>query len=884
MIVPDSFRRCRTGLAALCVAVLSAHAGTYKTITIDGSYGDWAGVPIAHDDPADSTESADYRRIYLANDDDYLYLRFTLERAADPFLSNSNLFLDTDADVGTGHVVVVGSELLVQGGSAFDERGGGFNEGGVTELGWLSAPSGAGTEFEVRISRHAKYVTDGAAVFGGDTVSILLEAEDSKFAQQETAPDSEGLLYTFAPVPPPLTSPVTLVGLTTSGWRVNDSGTDLGTAWREPGYDDSGAGWRNGSGLFGYTSSPGVYPAPISTPLAASVGAAYLRTTFSWDANAAGLVFVVTNVLSDGAVFYLNGAEVRRVRLPAGDVTYTTGATGGPAVAGQPEVFGISGASLVTGDNVLAVELHPYTSTPEDLVFGTSLTASPSFPVRLVDATQPADRTLVAGESTTLTAEVLGTPPLTYEWFRNEQRIDGANGPTLTLDPVLQSDDGTYVLKVTNPGGSVSTRGARLNVTVNPVSITDETRPADLTVVEGRSVTFDVAVKGSPLIAYQWLKGGFPIDRATEATYTISEVKPGDAGEYVVRISNPATPGLLSRTATLVVRADQESPTVNAVSGTPNRVTVTFSEPVDPVTAGDPSRYGLDGGLSVIASAVSVENPAVVVLTTSKQTLFASYVLGVSGVKDRFGNIIAPGTSIAFRSIPVVDGSFDDWADVAVAHSDPAEAPEAGTDFKDLWVANDDQYLYIRFTLHAPGNPGTFLNNIFLDTDTENPGFGTYGVGSELLIQQGAGYQEKNGGFNEGPIDGLDFALLPEGEAVDFELRISRSATYASDRLPVFVGDTVVFFLETENSNFETTDTAPDSGGLSYTWTSLPPATPGPLSIRADGDRVILTWEGSGRLQVRDSLGGGDWVDVAGAASGSSISPGGSPKFYRVSQ
>ncbi|HTH47030.1 MAG TPA: immunoglobulin domain-containing protein [Candidatus Limnocylindria bacterium] len=876
-------RRCCSGLAALSAAVLTAHAGTFKTITIDGSFGDWAGVPVAYEDPADSTDSVDYRRIYLANDDDYLYVRFTLERGGNPFLSNANIFVDTDNSFDTGYKAVVGSEMLIQGGAAYDERGGGFNEGGVNGLGWLAAPTGEATEFEVRIARNATYGTDGTAVFTGDTLALLLEAEDSNFARKETAPDTEGLVYTFASAPPPLTSAQTLATLTGTTWRVNDSGNDLGTAWKETDFDDSGAGWKSGAGLFGYTPTPGSYPAAITTPLAVGSGTVYLRTTFAWNFSPQNLVFAISNYLSDGAVIYLNGAEVRRVRLPDGTVGFGTPATGGPATAGQVEVFGISGAPLVTGDNILAVELHQTPASAADLVFGLSLTATPSYPVSLVNPAEPADRTVVAGDATTFTAEVLGTPPLTYEWRKGTDPIPGATGPSYTLNPVLKSDEGTYSLKVTNPGGTVTTRAATLTVTVTPVTITDATLPANLTVAEGSPATFTVAVAGSPVISYQWLKGGFPITDATAATYTIPAAGPDDAGDYSVQVSNPATPLLLSRTATLVVLKDQTAPTIATAAGSPNQVTVTFSEPVDPTTAGDKSHYTISG-LTVTGATVSADNAAVVVLATSKQTLFTDYTLLVSGVQDRFGNVILPASSKKFRSTIVIDGSFDDWADVAVAYTDANEAPAAGTDFKDISVANDDQYLYIHFTLYAAGDPGTYLNNIFVDADPDNAGFGTYGIGSEMLIQSGSGYQQKNGAFNEGGINGLDFAMLPTGQGTEFELRISRAATYATDGLPVFVADTIKFFLETENASFVTTDTAPDTGGLEYTFVSVAPGDLGPLVITPTAGKLVITWTGAGRLQSRSSATDGDWADVTGAVSGIQITPEGAAQFYRLTQ
>lgn len=881
MLNPSSSRHW-SGLVALCTSAVLAHAGTYKNITVDGSFGDWAGVPVAYEDPADSTTSADYRRIWIANDENYLYLRFTLERAANPFLSTANLFVDTDANAETGYRVLIGSELLIQGGSGYDERAGGFNDGAVENLGWQSAPEGDAVEFELRVARTARYVTGGEAVFSNDTVTLLLEAEDPQYIRQETAPDSEGMPYTFAPVPPPLASPEVLASLTGTSWRVNDAGADLGTAWRETDFDDSGDGWRSGAGLFGYSANPGLYPAALATPLAAAASTVYLRTTFDWNYSPAGLAFAVSNWLSDGAVLYLNGAEVRRIRLPEGPVSVATPATGGPATPGAAEIFGLSGAPLVVGANTLAVELHQASATPTDLVFGLSLTATPQFPVRLVHGDEPADRTATAGDTVTLTAEILGTPPLTFEWRKDGTAVPGGTNQSLTFEPVLKTDEGSYTLHVANPGGEATTRPARLTVNVTPVTLTDPSLPQDLTVIEGATASFSVNVAGSPPISYQWLKDGFPITGATESTYTVAEVTAENAGRYSVQVSNPATPGTLSRAANLVVLVDHILPTIAAVTGTPDQITVTFSEPVDPVTAGVAANYALSGGLTISSVAVSSQNPAVVTLSTSKQTLLTDYTVTISKVADLFGNVIAAGSSRPFRSTIAVDGRFDDWADVPLAHSDPSEPPTAGTDFADLWVTNDAQYLYIRFTLHSPGNPGTFLNNIFLDTDTENTGFGTSGIGSELLVQQGAGYQQKNGAFNEGLIEGLDFAMAPVGSETNFELRISRSARYASDQLPVFVSETIRFFLETENNNFVTTDTSPDSGGLEYTLVAVPPSELGPLSITLIKGQIVLTWLGPGKLQTRETLTSGAWTDVPDASSGLSVVPGAAPQFYQL--
>src|SRR5436190_10936680 len=399
-MTPQRFHRIPLIIVSACAMSLSASAGTFKHITIDGSFDDWAGIPPAFTRSApDTTTSVAYKDIYVANDENYLYIRFTLFSAGDPFTSHENIFLDTDNSLGTGFSAAggrVGSEMLIQSGSGYQEKNGGFNEGGINGLDWASGPTAPGTDFEVRISRRATYGSDNRAVFTADTLAFLLEAEDTGFNPVEFAPsDPGGLTYTFEPAPAVLTTNVALISLA-GAWRENSSGTDLGSAWLDQTYDDTQTGWNSGQGLFGYTPTPAAYP-PINTTLAAGPNTYYFRTHFGWSYETSNLVFVVTNYLSDGAVYYINGQEVRRLRMPDGTIGYNTNATGTAAPVGSFDLFGISGGPLLVGDNILEVETHQASGSSQDMVFGLSFTAAAQFPVTFVDASEPADRSIVAG-------------------------------------------------------------------------------------------------------------------------------------------------------------------------------------------------------------------------------------------------------------------------------------------------------------------------------------------------------------------------------------------------------------------------------------------------------------------------------------------------------
>ena len=69
-----------------------------------------------------------------------------------------------------------------------------------------------------------------------------------------------------------------------------------------------------------------------------------------------------------------------------------------------------------------------------------------------------------------------------------------------------------------------------------PVVTTD---PASATVPQGQPVTFTVSASGTPTLTYQWRKNGAIISGAPNASsYTITNVQPGDAGQYKVYVSN----------------------------------------------------------------------------------------------------------------------------------------------------------------------------------------------------------------------------------------------------------------------------------------------------------------------------------------------------------
>ena len=171
----------------------------------------------------------------------------------------------------------------------------------------------------------------------------------------------------------PITAPIFAIS-ESQIWSYEASGTDLGTAWREKAFNDTA--WLSGPGLLGFET--GAMPEPLRTPFERGPMTFYFRTKFSFNGDPAAVRLRLRHVIDDGGVFYLNGVEVHRFAMPQGDVTFETGSTGHENRYEGP--FEISAASLVRGENVLAVEVHQSDAGSSDLVFGAELESIISSP------------------------------------------------------------------------------------------------------------------------------------------------------------------------------------------------------------------------------------------------------------------------------------------------------------------------------------------------------------------------------------------------------------------------------------------------------------------------------------------------------------------------
>lgn len=83
--------------------------------------------------------------------------------------------------------------------------------------------------------------------------------------------------------------------------------------------------------------------------------------------------------------------------------------------------------------------------------------------------TQPANVTVMEGQTATFTVAAYGSSPLSYQWKKNGSNISGAVTASYTTPPTSAADNGSlFSVSVSNPYGNVTSNSATLNVGVVP--------------------------------------------------------------------------------------------------------------------------------------------------------------------------------------------------------------------------------------------------------------------------------------------------------------------------------------------------------------------------------------------------------------------------------
>jgi len=158
-----------------------------------------------------------------------------------------------------------------------------------------------------------------------------------------------------------------------SVWRYRDTGEDLGTTWRMPGFNDSA--WSSGPAELGYGDGNEITQVSYGPNSNNKYPTTYFRHAFNLTDAATFVDLTLQLRRDDGGVVYLNGTEAFRHNMPNGSITFTTYAAS--TVGGTDEQSFYAGTVdpglLAEGRNVLAVEIHQSVPNSSDISFDLAL-------------------------------------------------------------------------------------------------------------------------------------------------------------------------------------------------------------------------------------------------------------------------------------------------------------------------------------------------------------------------------------------------------------------------------------------------------------------------------------------------------------------------------
>ena len=265
---------------------------------------------------------------------------------------------------------------------------------------------------------------------------------------------------------------VPILGLTNTFWRYHQTTAFFDNAWTASNYVDTG--WSGPSrALLAVETAASVTPF-IGTTLTLGRTSYYFRNWFNMTSNfPPGTLLRATTMIDDGAVIFINGQQVQRIRMTSGFYDYNTFATGTPPVnsdASQELFYWFAATNLVRGSNVIAAEVHQNSSGSSDIVWGMQLDALvPASNRPPVITAQPISRVVSNGLNVTFTVAATGTAPLSYRWRRNGTNL-ATTTSSLLITNVQRFHEGAYSVLVTNPYDTALSSNATLTVTMPAIA------------------------------------------------------------------------------------------------------------------------------------------------------------------------------------------------------------------------------------------------------------------------------------------------------------------------------------------------------------------------------------------------------------------------------
>lgn len=165
------------------------------------------------------------------------------------------------------------------------------------------------------------------------------------------------------------------------------------------------------------------------------------------------------------------------------------------------------------------------------------------------------------GEDFTLKVKIENDDNVSYEWYKDNEIIEGQTSDTLIINGAKAENSGIYkVCAICTVGDSSESEFSNecvVNVPSETKIISDLEK--SMLAKEGETVILFVSAKGENPLTYQWYKNDILLGNQTQAGIIFTNVSLLDTGNYKVKVTDSASKSVESSVCTLLVIKNEQN-------------------------------------------------------------------------------------------------------------------------------------------------------------------------------------------------------------------------------------------------------------------------------------------------------------------------------------
>jgi hypothetical protein len=153
------------------------------------------------------------------------------------------------------------------------------------------------------------------------------------------------------------------------------------------------------------------------------------------------------------------------------------------------------------------------------------------------------ERTYTLGSWVSMQQPFTGSTPITYQWFKDGNLIEGVTGTHLSFSNASAADSGWYTIKADNRAGQITSPPMKIQI------IASETNPPSFSryppSVAEQSIgdeillsSYSLHLSGTTPLTYQWYRGEHALSGQTNSSLAFTLADEADFGSYFLSVSN----------------------------------------------------------------------------------------------------------------------------------------------------------------------------------------------------------------------------------------------------------------------------------------------------------------------------------------------------------